>query len=288
MSKPTKILVVGATGKQGGALINVLLAKGFQPKALTRKPDSAAAKALAARGVEIAAGDLTDRASVDAALRGAQAVFAAITPYEAGPAAETAQGILVADAAKAAGAFLVYSSVANADKDTGIPHFDSKFVVEQHVATIGVAHTIIAPTAFYDNVLFGAAQLKQGIYANALPADRKLDQIAVTDIAAYAAAVLEAPDRYMNKRYDITGEELTGAQETAQLAEAIGTPLTYAQTPIEVIRQFMGDDGAAMYEWFDRTGYSVDRALLAKDFPTVRPLTFAQWARNVAWKAVLG
>src|SRR3954451_22206612 len=224
MSKPTKILVVGATGKQGGAVINTLLAKGFQPKALTRKPDSAAAKALLGRGVELATGDLTDRASVDAALRGTQAVVAAITPYEAGTDAETTQGVLLADAAKAAGTFLVYSSVANADQKTGIPHFDSKFLVEQHIAKIGVPHTILAPTAFYDNVYFGVAQLRQGVYANALRADRKLDQIAVSDIAAAAAAVFENPEKYAGKRYDITGEAITGEEETAQLSEAIGKP----------------------------------------------------------------
>jgi len=288
MSKPTKILVVGATGKQGTAVINALLAKGFQPKALTRKPDSPAAKALAERGVEIAVGDLTDRASVDAALRGTQAVFAAITPYEAGVDAETAQGIMLADAAKAAGVFVVYSSVANADKATGIPHFDSKFLVEQHLAKIGVQHTILAPTAFYDNVYFGVAQLKQGVYANGLRADKKLDQIAVTDIAAYAAAVFEAPEKYVSKRYDISGEELTGAQETALLSEALGKPLTYAQTPLEVVAKYQGADGVAMYEWFDRTGYSVDRALLARDFPTVKAQSFAQWAKSVDWKTVLG
>jgi uncharacterized protein YbjT (DUF2867 family) len=287
MSKPTKILVTGATGKQGGAVISALLAKGFQPKALTRKPDSPAAKALAARGVEIATGDLTDRASVDVALRGTQAVFGAITPYEGGPDAETAQGILLADAAKAAGVFLLYSSVANADQNTGVPHFESKFLVEQHITKIGVRSTILAPTAFYDNVYFGVAQLKQGVYANALPMDRKLDQIAVGDIAAAAVAVFENTDPYTNKRYDISGEALTGAEETALLAEAIGKPLTYAQTPIEVIRQYMGADGAAMYEWFDRVGYTVDRALLSRDFPAVKWQSFADWAKTPDWKALL-
>jgi uncharacterized protein YbjT (DUF2867 family) len=280
MSKPTKILVVGATGKQGGAVINALLTRGFQPKALTRKPDSAAAKVLVGRGVELATGDLTDRASVDAALRGTQAVFAAITPYEAGTDAETTQGVLLADAAKAAGAFLVYSSVANADQKTGIPHFDSKFLVEQHIAEIGVPHTILAPTAFYDNVYSGMPQLRQGVYANALRADRKLDQIAVSDIAAAAAAVFENPEKYASKRYDITGEAITGEEET-------GKPLTYAQTPLDVIRRFMGADGVAMYEWFDRTGYTVDRALLARDFPEVKWTSFTQWTKSVDWKALL-
>lgn len=288
MLKPTNILVTGATGKQGGAVISALLAKGFRPKALTRKPDSPAAIALAALGVELATGDLTERASVDAALRGTQAVFAALTPYEGGPAAETAQGILLAEAAKAAGAFLLYSSVANANQNTGIPHFDSKFLIEQHIIKIGVRSTILAPTAFYDNVHFGLAQLKQGVYANGLPADRKLEQIAVSDIAAAAVAVFENTEKYTNKRYDISGEAITGAEQTALLSETMRKPLTYAHTPIEVIRQYMGADGAAMYEWFDRVGYTVDRELLARDFPTVKWQSFAHWSKTVNWKALLG
>src|SRR3954463_16812025 len=128
----SNVLVTGATGKQGGAVTRELLRKGHRVRALTRKATGAAAQELARLGAEVVTGDLEDRSSVDAAMRGVDAGFAAGTPFEGGPESETRQGIHVADAAKAAGVYLVYSSVANADRKTGIPHFDSKAEVEKH------------------------------------------------------------------------------------------------------------------------------------------------------------
>src|SRR5712671_7170711 len=125
-------LVAGATGKQGGAVVEALLTRGHQVRALTRNPASPAAIRLREQGVEIAVGDFTDHDSLVRAIRGADAVYAMSTPYEQGPENETAQGITMTDAAKAAGvAHLISSSVASANRATGIPHFDSKYAVEK-------------------------------------------------------------------------------------------------------------------------------------------------------------
>src|SRR5581483_4101729 len=122
MAKPLDILVTGATGTQGGAVARLLVKRGHRVRALTRDVASKAAQALAALGVELAQGNLEDRASVDRALAGMAAMFSVATPYERGPEAETRQSILAADAAAAAGAWLVYSSVANADRRPGVLH----------------------------------------------------------------------------------------------------------------------------------------------------------------------
>ena len=163
MTTKNRVLVTGATGKQGGAVARLLLDHGHAVRALTRKPEAPAARALADKGAELVTGDLTDRAAMDSAVRGVDAVFAMGTPY-GGTETETKQGVTAADAAKAAGAFLVYTSVANADKKTGIPHFDSKLAVEKHLRTIGAEATIIAPVYFMENLLFGREQLKKGVY----------------------------------------------------------------------------------------------------------------------------
>ena len=147
MAKPLDILVTGATGTQGGAVARQLIKKGHRIRALTRNVASPAAQALAALGVELAQGNLEDRASVDRALTGMEAMFSVATPYEHGPEAETRQSILATDAAAAAGAYLVYSSVANADRHTGVPHFDSKFAVEEHIRAQGIEAAIVAPVA---------------------------------------------------------------------------------------------------------------------------------------------
>lgn len=274
------ILVTGATGKQGGAVARGLLKHGHTVRAFTRKADSPAAKALVDAGAQIAVGSLEDRASLDKAAAGADAVFSMGTPFEKGPEAEVAQGIAVADAAKAAGAYLVYTSVGSADKATGIPHFDSKYRVEQHIRSIGAKAAIIAPVYFMENVYFTTEQLKAGIYATPLTPGRKLAQIAVDDIAACAVAALNDPGKFAGTRHDLVGDEISGEDAVAILSRVAGKPFNYFQVPLDMIRQSMGEDGVLMYEWFERTGYAVDRAALARAFPEVSFTSFETWARR--------
>jgi len=287
MTEPLDILVTGATGTQGGAVARQLVKKGHRVRALTRNAASAAAQALAALGVELAQGDLEDRASVDRALAGMEAMFSVATPYERGPEAETRQSILAADAAAAAGAYLVYSSVANADRKTGVPHFDSKFAVEEHIRTRGIEAAILAPVYFMENAFFGLTQLRQGVYGSPLLPARRLMQVAVSDIAGAAVAALEHRDRYAGKRYDLAGAELSGEEVVAILSEATGRQLSYFQVPMEMIRGAMGEEAVKMYQWFETTGYSADRAVLRRDFPEVPWLSFAAWTRAQDWKKLL-
>src|SRR5258708_9811217 len=148
------VLVTGATGKQGGHLVRALLARGHSIRALTRKPESPAAAALAARGVTIVTGDFEDQGSLERAARGVDTVFAMSTPFESGDQAETREGINIVRAASALGvSHLVYSSVAGADRATGIPHFDSKFEVEKEARRFGVPFTILAPGLLIEKFL---------------------------------------------------------------------------------------------------------------------------------------
>jgi uncharacterized protein YbjT (DUF2867 family) len=276
-----KVLVTGATGKQGGAVAHLLLERGRSVRAMTRHPDSPAAQALAKLGAEIVKGDLTDRAAADAAIKGTDAVFLVTTPYGSSPAEETKQGVTAADAIKAAGAYVVFTSVSNADRHTGIPHFDSKFEVEKHLRGIGAQAAILAPVYFMENLMFVRDQLKSGVYAVPVSPSRKLAQIAVADIAAAAVAALEDPSRYAGKRYDLAGDELSGEECARALSNVAGRPFQYFQVPLDVIRKARGADGVIMYEWFETTGYSFDRALLARDFPSVKWTSFEAWAKQL-------
>ncbi|MER8827662.1 NmrA/HSCARG family protein [Mesorhizobium sp. M0938] len=289
MTAKRSILVTGATGQQGGAVARALLSKGHRVKALTRKPDSDGARLLASAGVEIVTGDLGDSASVVEAARDVDTMFLMGNSYEAGLAEETRQGILAADAAKAAGiGHLIYSSVADANKKTGIPHFESKYLVEQHVAGLGIPYTISAPVAFMENIVapWSIGALSQGTYAFAMPAKRLLQLVALADIGAFVAALAERRERVFGKRFDIAGDELSGEDQAKILSQAIGRPINYQEIPIAVARQ-QSEDAALMFEWFDRIGYDVDIAALHRDFPEVRWHSFADWARRFDW-SVLG
>src|SRR5271166_48686 len=144
MPQSKLVLVAGATGKQGGAVVEALLRRGHQVRALTRNSASSAANRLRQQRVEIGVGDFADHDSLMRAMRGADAVYAMSTPLEQGAEKETAQGITITDAAKAAGvSHFVYSSVARANRATGISHFDGKYAVEKHLQASGMPYTIV-------------------------------------------------------------------------------------------------------------------------------------------------
>jgi uncharacterized protein YbjT (DUF2867 family) len=121
------ILVTGATGNQGGAVIRELLANGYRVKAMTRNSAGGDAQALAAQGAGIIQADLDDLGSLEIALAGAWGVFALQNTWEAGVEREEEQGKRLAEIAKRQGVqHYVYSSVGSAHRSTGIPHFENK------------------------------------------------------------------------------------------------------------------------------------------------------------------
>ena len=287
MAEKLTVVVIGATGKQGGAVVKHLLERGHQVRAVTRNLDSAKAKELASAGATLVRASFDDKASLMKALEGATSLFAMTTPFEGGTQAETQHGFAAADAAKAAGVHLVFNSVSNANQQTGVPHFDSKYEVEKYIAKIGVRASILAPVFFMENLYFGKEQLAKSVYAMPLPATRQLAQVAVEDIGAVAVRLLEDPRRFTGKRFDLAGDELSGNDVVAILSRITGRPFTYFEVPLEVIRQRMGDDGTKMYEWFNRVGYTADREALRREFPDVAFHDFAAWAKAQDLKALV-
>jgi uncharacterized protein YbjT (DUF2867 family) len=288
MTTKRSVLVTGATGQQGGAVARALLSRGHHVKALTRKPDGDAARSLALAGADVVAGDLGDPASVVKAAGGVDTMFLMGNSYEAGMEEETRQGIVAADAAKAAGVgHLIYSSVADANKKTGIPHFESKYLVEKHVAGLGIPYTISAPVAFMENIVapWSIGALRQGTHAFAMPPKRVLQLVALVDIGAFVAALVERREQVFGKRFDFAGDELSGDEQAKILSQVIGRPINYQEIPIAAARQ-QSEDAALMFEWFDRVGYDADIAALHRDFPEVRWHGFADWAREFDWSAL--
>ena len=285
MTQKLTVVVTGATGKQGGAVARGLLKQGHKVRAVTRDPNSKQAQSLAQAGASLVAASFEDTESIKKALDGATSLFAMTTPF-GGTDAEIRQGVAAADAAKAAGVHLVFTSVGSANRQTGVPHFDSKYEVEKHIAKIGARATILAPVAFMENLYFIQEQLATGVYASALLPTRSLAQVAVADIGAVAVRVLEDADRFTGKRFDLAGDELTGNDAMAILSSVTGRSFSYFQVPLDVVRQRMGEDAVKMYEWFDRVGFTVDRAALRREFPEVAFHEFESWAKTQDWSAL--
>ena len=274
------VLITGVTGHQGGAVANELLAKGVKVRGLTRKPESEAAKALAARGVEIVKGDLDDEASLKQALQGAWGAFSVQNTWEAGVEGEEVQGKRFAKLAREAGInHFVYTSVASAHRTTGIPHFENKWRIEQTVRDLGFpSYTIIRPVFFMENLLgpWFLPGIQEGKLAIGMKPETVLQMIAVKDIGKYGAWAFERHADLHGREIDIAGDQLTGPQAADVLTRVTKHPVEFVQVPIEQVRAG-SDDFATMLEWFDSTGYDVDIAATARE-SGIQPTTFEQWA----------
>jgi uncharacterized protein YbjT (DUF2867 family) len=271
------ILVTGATGQQGGSLARLLLQKEHKVYALTRNAQSSSAQDLRNRGANIMKGDLDDSDSLEHAVKDVESVFLMGTPFEDGTEGEIRRGKLMADIAKENGIdHLVYSSVANADKNTGIPHFESKYKVEQHIKNLGIPYSIIGPTFFMENLL--GPGLEQGQLALPLSPSTTLQQSALEDIAEFSALVLERRKPFLGKRTDIASDEVTGEQATNILSNMLGYTVRYVPVPLEQIYQG-NEDMARMYEWYEKVGTGIDISALHQEYPEVKWLTFRDWAK---------
>jgi uncharacterized protein YbjT (DUF2867 family) len=246
---------------------------------MTRKPDSDAAKALAAAGAHIVQAELDDEASLRAALKGAWGAYAVQNTWTAGVEGEEAQGHRFAKLAREAGVqHYVYASVASADRQTGIPHFDNKARVEQTVRSLGFpSYAIIRPVFFMSN-LASPWFLNGDKLVSALDPKTVLQMIDVADIGQYGALAFTDP-RFKNLELDIAGDQKTMPETAAIMAKAMGKPLEYMQIPMSEIRK-NSEDFALMLEWFERVGYDVDIAATAKEYG-VKPTTLAEWASRL-------
>jgi uncharacterized protein YbjT (DUF2867 family) len=285
MAMQTKpILVTGATGQQGGAVARALLAKGQKVRVMTRHPEKAAS--LAQAGAEIVQGDLTNQANLQLALRGMHGVFAMSTPFEAGMETEIRQGIMLADAAKQAGiAHYVYTSVGSANRNTGIPHFDSKWKVEQHIQQIGLPATILRPVWFMENFTTFAKPSAEGVLMLHMKPAKKLAMVALKDIGEFGAAAFLRPNDFLGQAIDLAGDELTMPETAALLTKAMGRPIRFQEFPIDQAEAAMGHDLATMFRWFNEIGYAINIPGLKQQFGI--PLTtFAEWIKTMDWARV--
>lgn len=272
------VLITGATGKQGGATARALAGKGFKIRAMTRKPESDAAKAIVRdTGADIVQGDLNDPASLKSALNGAWGVFAVQNTWEAGVAGEEEQGKRIASLAKEAGVqHYVYTSVGSAHRNTGIPHFDNKFRIEDTIRGLKFpSHVIFRPVFFMENLTSPWFLNGDNLYAALAPTTR-LQMIAVDDIGQYGALAFTDAAKLNRREIDIAGDERTMPETAAVLSKGLGRTITFVQIPISEVRK-NSEDFAVMLEWFERVGYNADIPGLEREFG-IRPTKLEAWA----------
>lgn len=276
MSDKKIIAVVGATGAQGGGLVRAILADPQSPfavRAITRDPNSDAAKALAAAGAEVVKADIDDEASLTSALQGAYGAYF-VTFFWAHFSAETEakEAANMAKAAKNAGLkHVIWSTLEDTREwipltDNRMPtlqgnykvvHFDGKAEANHFFTDAGVPTTFLQTTFYWENMIYfgmGPKRGEDGKLSITFPmGDKRLSGIAAEDIGACAYGIFKGGDAFIGKTVSIAGENITCAQMAKELSEVLGEPVTYNAVTPDVYRSFGfpgADDLGNMFQFY--------------------------------------
>jgi len=285
--KNRKVLVLGATGNQGGAVAQTLIKNGHSVIGVTRNIASPKSNDLIEQGAEMITADFLDKQSLTEVMKNVDTVFAMTTPgWEGDVATELKQGINIVDAAIEAGVeHFIFNSVSDANQSTGIPHFESKFKIEKHLDASGLNYTIVAPAYFMDNIFFPYvfdAVKNEGLLKIAMPEDTKLQQISVEDIGKFVGIVVNEREGMFGQRINIAGDSISGNDVAKVLTKVLGKEVKYEGFSPDYLRE-QSEDMANMFDWFNNTGYSADLENLNR----YNLLSFEEWAMKQDWSVVV-
>lgn len=280
------VLVTGATGRQGSAVVRHMLLKGWKLRALTRQPAGQQAESLARQGVEVIQGDLEDPASIARAAEGVYGVYSVQDFWAVGAKREVQQGKNVAAAAKKANVkHLVYSSVGGAERRTKIPHWESKWEIENAIRDLGLPATMIRPAAFMEMYYIDQVELGilKGKLADPIRGDKPYQTIATDDIGAFVALAFERPTEFIGKELEIAGSELTNVEAAKVFSRVLGKPVKFQKLPLPLVRLVLGKEFFLMFRWFNESGFQADIASLRRLYPEVHLHSLEEWLRREGW-----
>jgi uncharacterized protein YbjT (DUF2867 family) len=276
------VFVAGATGRIGGPVAHLLIARGHRVLAGARVPGSPAAQALARRGAQVVRADFDDVPSLTEAARVSDAVVSAGTAHRAGPDGERRHGVNLAEAvARGGGPLLVYVSGAGADRPTDVPVFESKRAVEERIRALGLVATVLAPVYLMENALnpWNLDALARGRFPLALGPDRALQQVAIADVAAMAVLAVEQAGVPAGTRMEIASDELTGEQAAQRLSRATARRYTFERTAPDALAPPL----RALFAWLEQVGFAIDLPALRGHHPEVGWRSFERWAAEQRW-----
>jgi len=280
MPKPATILVTGATGLVGRALVKLLLDDRQPVAAVTRNP----ATAMLPEGVHVVPGDPSRPQTLVPALRGVEAIF--LVPRALGAASAELLSLAAVQGVQR----VVVLSAVTVQYPAGLRHFADEFrAVEDHAKASGLGWTILRCADFDANTLVWAPQIRAAGIVRGAYGRAATSPIHERDIAAVGAAALVRADD-VGRTYILTGpQSLTQRHKLGLIGEAIGKELVWEEISPEQLRQSMLAQGVAD-DVPDRllgslADYARQPGPTSADLGQVvgRPaLTFAEWAADHA------
>lgn len=276
------IFVTGATGNQGGAVVRNLTKNGFHVKALTRNAASVRAQQLKQINAEVIEGNLDDPATYRHHLKGVNGVFCVLI-FAKGIEKEIKQGVALANHAKENGVkHFIYSSVIGADSNTGIPHWESKFKIENHIKQTGLTFTIIRPASFYENFLIPqvSSRLLKGKLVTPVHKNKVQQYISTEDIGKISVTILLDPANYSGRTITVATEQMDGIQVAGVFSKVWNKEMKYQQLPGIITRLAMGRDLYKMFRWVNNNDavFVKDLDAVKKEFPGM--LSLEDWIRK--------
>ena len=270
------IFVTGGSGKVGGPVALSLINKGFNVRVLARKPSSPTIQHLKSLGAEIIEGDLNHRETFEDSLRNVDGLFCVLS-YDYGVAKEIRQGFLITNLAKEHNiGHIIYSSAIGVDTNSGIPHWESKFKIENHIKELGLPYTIIRPTSFYENFLIPQvrSRILKGTLSTPIGANVVQQFNSARDLGDICANIFLNPDPYLGKTITVAAEEMDMNKVTETFGEVMGRKMKYQQLPMLLTRLFMGKGNAQMFKWVNTNDARFVKNLEAfkKEYPQMTSL----------------
>lgn len=281
MNDPRVVVVTGATGRQGRAVVSALLADGWRVRAMTRDPGRRQAREVAALGPEVVAADMNDPAALDRAFTGAYGVYSVQNPMISGVDAEVRQGCNVADAARRAGvAHLVYGSAGTGERGTGIGSWESKLDVEDHMHRLELPVTVLRPTAFMELMTDPAFYPAAGtwhVWPKVSGGSVPVPWLCCRDLGLIAARVFADPDRYLGRSLGLAAEVRSLDECRRIYARVHGREPRRVPVPVWLLERFVGDT-VTLWRWLRSGHVDPDLELTRSIHPGV--LTVEAWLRS--------
>ena len=281
------VLITGATGRQGRAVIRHMLLKGWKLRALTRDPRGHAAQSLAREGVEVVQGDLEEPASLTTAVKGVYGIYSVQDFWAVGVKREVTQGKNLANAASKAGVeHFVYSSAGGAERNSGVGHFESKWEIEKHIRKLSLPATMVRPVAFMENYYIDQVEIGilKGKLMDPIRADKPYQTIATDDIGAFVAFAFDRPKEFIGAELEIAGSELTNPQAAEIFGRVLGKRVRFQKLPMLMVRLVLGKEFYEMFRWFNDAGFKADIPGLRRAYPEVHLYTLEEWLRSEGWQ----
>jgi len=283
---PTSVLVVGATGTQGGAVVNSLLESDheYDVYGLTRDTGSSRATALADRGVEMVEGDLNDLASLRPHVERVDAAYGMTDFWSVGSfEGELEQGENIGAAAEAAGLdHLVFSSIENCDKQPGAPVIDVKHEIEEAIRGRDVPTTVLWTHNFMQNFERQREAIVHGEFALPLDEGVRFRLLDVADIGAAVDHILREPERYRGRTVELAGDEHTLESMTETFSAVTGVDVKPVRPPIEAVREEMGEGYGDIFEWHNEREHERELSEIQAEVP-IEFTTLEAYLRANEW-----